>query len=161
MRTIGRCVAVVLVFGLSAGCGAQRLKPRGQLKKDGQPYLAGEGEAVHIALFPKSQDGPAPEAKGPDGTASEVNGSHPAQYDPKDGSFRVLGADGDGIPPGKYRVTVQITKNRKDLLGGRFGPENSPFIQEITNSKNEIVLDLGQAGQADAAKQPPPNGRRR
>jgi hypothetical protein len=128
-------LTVALILGLLTGCGTQRSKPRGQLTKGGQPYLAREGEVVHISLFPLNADGSATE-----GTA------HPAQYDPQTGAFQVPGPDGDGIAPGKYRLTVQLTKNRTDLLQGKAGVSNSPFVFDVT-ADSELKAELDQLGQ--------------
>ena len=78
----------------------------------------------------------------------------------EDGSFDVPGVDGDGIPPGKYRVALILRPGRdrsekaqdpkakkadpdKDYLNGEFGPENSPIVREITRPR-PLVIDLNQ-----------------
>src|SRR5262249_34418927 len=79
-----------------------------------------------------------------------------AKVDFKTGAFEVLGPKGKGIKPGKYRIAVQQTDNSPeamakvggvppiagvDLLGGRYGESNSPFIREIKGDET-INLDL-------------------
>jgi hypothetical protein len=123
--------AIVLVFVclLAAGCGSGNLKPQGRLLKKGAPYVPAEGETVHLAFFPDDEDQPD-------------RGSYPAEMNREDGTFRVLGTDGRGLPPGKYRATVQIMKNRKDILQGAYGRTRSPFSIDLTSATGEITLDL-------------------
>jgi len=58
------------------------------------------------------------------------------------GSFKVTGKDGKGLPPGKYRVTVEHLKKKEDLFKGAFSGKRTPIVREVTNSSNEIVIDL-------------------
>ncbi len=86
-----------------------------------------------------------------------------ADYDPRDGSFKVPGREGRGITPGKYRIVVVATlrreqrdilnKNSKprrgevrigndtNLLEGQFGENTSPFVRELTTSTT-LTLDM-------------------
>lgn len=63
-----------------------------------------------------------------------------------DSTFTVEGKTGQGIPPGKYRVSIQqmvpggpaaITE-----MNERFSDEKSPIIVEIVDSKTPVVIDL-------------------
>jgi hypothetical protein len=123
-----RLLFVFLSLVLLSGCSG-RLKPRGRLLVNGDPFRPGEGEIVRVALFSTE--------------AGKDEGSHPAEYRREDGTFQVPGRGGRGVPPGKYRFTVQVLKNRKDRLKGRFGPANSPFVREVSTRSEEIILDLG------------------
>ncbi len=60
----------------------------------------------------------------------------------KDGSFEVAGKDGKGLPPGKYRVTLEHLKQKQDLFNGAFNGANTPIVREVTDSSKEIVIDL-------------------
>ncbi len=61
--------------------------------------------------------------------------SHPAGLRP-DGSFTLAGYNRQGIPPGKYRVSLSVRfadpdHPRIDLR--KFGPGNSPWVVEVSN----------------------------
>ncbi len=86
-----------------------------------------------------------------------------ANYDARDGSFTVPGREGNGIPPGKYRIALvetylretvdQIKKASKpprgqksldkeaNLLEASFGESTSPFVRDLKTSTN-LTLDM-------------------
>jgi hypothetical protein len=70
----------------------------------------------------------------------------PAIVNPNDGSFTVSGADGKGIKPGVYKiaVTANAGPGTADLLGGRFGPDNTPIEREVRPG-DEVVIDVAKA----------------
>jgi hypothetical protein len=83
-----------------------------------------------------------------------------AVFKSEDGTFAVPGPDGQGIPPGKYRVSLtqeltreavdkkneNVKRNQKlfdrdtDMLNGQFGG-NSPIVREIKDS-TEVAIEL-------------------
>src|SRR4051812_11222739 len=84
-----------LILLAVAGCsGGDTVRVTGQLLKDGKPYTA------NLA-------GKEPETFGVDlvGTINERKYLFSASMS-SDGSFRVDGPDGRGIPKGQYRITV-------------------------------------------------------
>jgi hypothetical protein len=121
---------VVLLLVLAAGCGPPRVKAKGRLVNNGEPYRVEETDIVHMAFTPT------------EGSAGH-EGNYVAEFNRKDSTFQVLGKEGRGLPPGKYRITVQVNRNRKDILKGAFGADKSPFVQDITDAGSEIVLDVG------------------
>jgi hypothetical protein len=121
---------MVLVSFLVAGCGSSRVKVSGRLTKGGVPYVPGNNEMVRLVFSPL------------DPQASESRGSYLANFNREDGTFKVVGTDGKGIPPGQYRIAIRVLKNRKDLLKGAFEAKKSPFVREVTSSTKEISLDL-------------------
>ena len=135
MARLRHAGAWLLLLVLAAGCGS-RLTPSGRLLKNGDPYVPADGETVHLSLI-RVQEGAAP-AEG----AGESAGSYVANFNRETGTFRVTGADGRGLPKGKYRVVVQIMKNKKDMLRGAFGAQNSPLVREITGKADELDVDL-------------------
>jgi hypothetical protein len=137
-------VAIICLW--AAGCGSGLLKPQGRLVKKGAPLVPGDGEAIHVAFYP-------------DGEQTD-QGAYPAKFNNQDGTFRVLGVDGRGLPPGTYRATVQIMKKRKDVLEGAFGKNRSPFSIDITPASGEITLDLDTPPLAPAQTQRRENRRR-
>src|SRR3954453_21126026 len=110
--------AAVLLALAASGCGgAPRLTTKGRLVKDGQPFAPGEGEIVGVIFVPLPADGGGP------------RNYYAAMYNPEEGPFQASGPDRKGVPPGRYRVTVEVLKNKKDLLHGAFNDdEKSPFM---------------------------------
>ena len=124
---------VILTLCLAGGCGKTMLRPKGRVVKGGAPFLAKEGEFVRVTFLPifsAATKGPA------DAYAAEV--------DQETSEFIVSGKDGRGLPPGKYRVGIELDKHRSDLLKGKFGQDKSPFVFDIDTSTKELVLDLDQ-----------------
>ena len=128
-------IAVCLFIGLLAlGCdGSSRIKAKGSILKDGQPFRTGEGEGLRIVFAPL--DPPA-------GTQYD---SFAAVYDPDDGSFEVVGKDGSGLPRGKYRISLQLMSKKEDLWSGKLIGKKSPFTCEVTAATDRVVIDLDQA----------------
>jgi hypothetical protein len=144
-----RCVLPCLLIGLLAiGCGSSFIKAKGRVVKGGEPFHLGEGEALRIILAPLD----APED-------SHHYDSYAAEFHPDDGTFLVKGKDGNGLPPGKYRVGLELLKKKEDQFQGRFMGRKSPLTCEVTTAANELVVDLDQAsaeqktdGKAERAK---------
>jgi len=123
------------------------LKPTGRVVKSQAPLQTGPGEVMHITFVP---------AVG--GETSFT--SYPALYDAETGEFRVTGRNGRGLPPGEYRVTLQLVKERKDVFAGRFNARQTPFRFELTSSSSDLVIDLDQAGEAPAPATAPERRKR-
>jgi hypothetical protein len=122
---------IVLIGLCTLGCsGPSTIKANGRVLKGGTPFKLGEGEGLRIFFVPLEPTGP-----GYDSYAAEFH---------KDGTFQVKGKDGRGLPPGKYRVTLQLMKNKEDQFAGRFMGEKSPFLCEVRNASDEVVVDLDQ-----------------
>jgi hypothetical protein len=119
-----RRALTLTVFGLCiviAGCGDGRLRTKGQLLKDGQPFIPPEGEYLEITFVPILPDGkPAPDY-------------YYAEVDQATGTFR---------PAGKYRVAVELMKKKRDQFGGKFDTIRSPFVFDVDSLTKEIVIDL-------------------
>jgi hypothetical protein len=112
---------------LLAGCGQSGLKPRGQLLNDGLPFVPGQGQFVQVSFVSVSDEG-------------KETGTYLAGFDP--GISRFVVNNTRPMPPGKYRISVQVMKQRKDLLNGRVGPLTSPFVFDIQTGDEEIKVDL-------------------
>ncbi len=130
-----RLLACLVLAAMATGCGDGRFVASGRLTKNGEPYVVPENETVHLALV-RVQDGT------PSGNSGDSFGTYVALFDKQSGTFRVTGADGKGLPPGKYRVTLEVLKNKKDVLKGAFGIDNSPLVREVTGKADELNLDL-------------------
>ena len=127
-----RFILIATAIGLliAAGCGDGRLRTQGRVVRGGKPLVVGEGEHLQVRFVPIPADGKPP------------SDYYFAETDQAAATFRPLGKDGGGMPPGKYRVAVEVTKNKKDQLGGRFDAEKSPFVFDVDANTSEIVIDL-------------------
>ena len=131
MRIVRLSVVAIVVATIAAGCGsANTIKVKGRLVKGGQPYIIKEKEGLRIFFEPEDAG-----EKGSD--------SYSAQYDRADGTFHVTGKDGAGMPPGNYRILLELRLNREDQFKGAFG-KNSPLTCTIDSSTRDIVIDLDQ-----------------
>jgi hypothetical protein len=124
------------VYGLIAlsavGCGNSGLiKAKGHVVKGGQPFVAGDGEGLRIFFDPVNI---------PQGTTRYD--SFAAEYHADDGTFEVQGKNGQGLPPGNYRISLQLMKHKEDLLKGSVMGKKSPFTCEVTGKEGDVVIDL-------------------
>jgi hypothetical protein len=127
-------IALVALFALAlAGCGNGKFNARGRVVKGGAPFTVPKDEYVRVTFYPQPPDSEA------------AHNTYVAAYKREDGTFTVVGADGTGLPPGKYRVAVEHEKKRKDLLKGKFDAEKSPFVLDVQPGGGEIILDLDKA----------------
>jgi hypothetical protein len=132
MRITLSLLLVVAVGLPAAGCGDPvKYQTRGRVLKNGEPFHPPGDDTLRVTLMPISEDG------------SRARDWYVASYYLEDGTFRVRGNDGKGMPPGKYRVLVEQIRNRNDVLKGAFFAEKSPFVREIRNGSDEITIDLG------------------
>ena len=125
------------LFGLCiflTGCGDGRLRTKGQLLKGGQPFIPPEGEFIEITFVPIPPDG------------KPATNYYYAEVDQKTGTFRPAGRDYKGMPPGKYRVAVELMKKKKDQFGSKFDQVKSPFVFDVDDRTKEIVIDLDKPG---------------
>jgi hypothetical protein len=120
---------LVLIALVLCGCGGDgRFKARGRIVKNGTPFQLGESEGMRIVFAPVE-------------AAETTYESYVAVFN-KDGSFQVTGKDGKGMPPGKYRISLEHLKKKEDLFNGVFAGSRSPFVREVTDGSQEIVIDL-------------------
>jgi hypothetical protein len=116
---------------LAAGCGGDgKLRTRGRVLKGGQPLLPKENESVRVTFVPILPDGKPPADH------------YFAEFNPADATFQSAGKDKKGMPPGKYRVAVEYKRQKRDVLGGAFDEDRSPFVFDVDPRTPEIVIDL-------------------
>jgi hypothetical protein len=141
MSRYSACAIALLVAILLSGCGGSgKFQARGRVVKGGAPLTLPEQEYLRIVFHPVVPEG------------ERARNTYVAVYKNNDGSFQVVGPDGKGLPPGKYRVAIEHEAKRKDLLRGALDAENSPFVFDVSRDTGEIVIDLDKA----AGKGPPP-----
>jgi hypothetical protein len=134
MYTKSRFSACLLACLLASGCGdSGYVKAKGHVIKGGQPYITEEGVGVRIAFAPIETEGTKYD-------------SYAAAYNPDDGSFFVMGKQDKGLPPGNYRVSIELMQKREDLLGGKLLGAKSPLTLVVDPSgNNDLVIDLDKA----------------
>jgi hypothetical protein len=127
------CLLAALAVGLLAvGCssGPPRFQTRGRVLKDGQPFHPPGDDVIRVTLMPITEDG---------GRAADW---YVANFNREDATFRVVGKDGRGVPPGKYRVGVEQVHDRDDVFKGAYFGDKSPYVREIHSAADEITIDL-------------------
>jgi hypothetical protein len=111
-----RWLLAAICLGLIVGCSRNgKLNVTGKVLKGGAPLTVPDDEYVRVTFFPVTTNGSPPK------------NTYAASYNNNNGTFRATGADGQGIPPGKYRVAVEHEKNRRDLFKGVYDGDRSPF----------------------------------
>ncbi len=162
MPRIRPCPELLLALILLPGCGqgGRTVWVTGKLIEGGAKYETPANQRITITFV-------ASEIQ--DGQGKLVASTEPymALYDPTDGSFKVPGRDGSGIPPGKYRVAITSKMDRealntaspkgkrrsmdrdKDCLDNKFGVTTSPIIREIRGSA-DLTIDLDKPTEGSA-----------
>jgi hypothetical protein len=133
-------MAIVIAIA-AVGCNSSKtIKVKGRMVKDGQPYIIGEKEGLRIFFAPETA---------PEGSYD----TYSALYDRSDGTFRVTGKDGEGMPAGNYKIALELRLNRDDVFRGAFSPGKSPLSCTIDSSNKDIVIDLDQKKAYSAGSQ--------
>ena len=129
-------MAILVVAYSPSGCGVSKgpklLQAKGQVVKDGEDFIpdADEGEGLQVCFIPIAPD------------LSPPKNWYAAKVDQSTGHFVASGGEGKGMPKGKYRVMVELRKNRKDVLGGKFDALNSPYVFDIDEKSEMMVVDI-------------------
>jgi hypothetical protein len=134
---------IALTLLLLAGCGGKKTVPlKGKLVLP-QGFTVAQNDSVQIVFVP---EGAAP---GP-GNPQPV-----AVYNPSDSTFVVTAGKASGVPPGRYKIAVQITgypggadaQRAKVLEGinGAYDQKASKMTYEVApEGEQSITIDLGQ-----------------
>src|SRR5262245_4510848 len=131
------CFALVVVALFAAGCGgAKAVKVEGKLVKSGQPYTLTEGGSLNLSFHSKGMTG--------EGMV------YPARVNATDGSFVLDGPEGRGIPPGRYKITLNRTTESSDpasLVKLYQSNKQFTFINgkecEVTDESDKVTIDIG------------------
>ena len=122
------CATLLAVTGCDSG---EKLLPlQGRLLKSGEKFEAGPDELIQITFVPIMADGQPPR----DHYYANVNDAK--------GTFAAAGKTGKGMPAGKYRVALELMRKKKDVYKGKYDPDRSPYVFDITASTKEIVIDV-------------------
>lgn len=119
----------VFSLGLACGCKPKQtlVKAKGKVLVAGQPYDPAADEELMIILYPMVEEG-------------EVNNTYPGVTNPN-GTFYVPGIGGEGVPPGKYRVSVEAMGgggNKRLKVARSLVGRNSTFVCELDVGKEQI-----------------------
>lgn len=129
LRFLSMSLALVVV-AVGCGKGDLLLRTNGRVLKGGEAFVPGTDENLRIIFVPITPDGSPPK------------NHYIADVDQAKGTFTPSGGNHLGMPEGKYRVAVELRKQRKDQFDGRFDEEKSPFVVEVSRKTPEIVIDL-------------------
>jgi hypothetical protein len=110
------CLSLCAFVPSCSSSGSKLLKVTGTLKDNGRPFKA-DTLMVQIVFVPVVD-------------AGKAHDSYPAVFKRADSSFEVAGKTGQGIEPGKYRVSV------------KYGTNSLQTVLEVTSSKEPLVLDV-------------------
>ena len=126
------CPSLLVAFGvvLIAGCGEGHMNTKGRIMKGGAAFTVPEDDFVRVTFIPVMENGQNPLT------------CYIAEYNNKEGTFKVLGPDLTGIPKGKYRITVAHERKKTDLFKGAYDIGTTPFVFDITSNTQDIVIDL-------------------
>ena len=114
--------AAVLSVLLASGCGGGTplQVARGQILVDGKNYQVGTREQLLVVFYPDVES---------------PNTTYPAEVKP-DGSFQTMGREGQGIPPGKYRVSISSPYGGGSAtIPPELGLPTSPIVREVIQGK--------------------------
>ena len=153
------CSLILLIVSLTViGCSSSTdVLITGNLMKGGEKLTPPEGRQIGVTFYLVSSDDTSK-------NAPPVGEPYQAMYDPTDGTFKVPGRDGYGVPPGKYRIAIsqKLTRDaldktpkakkaqrgtapsitrETDFFESSFGSESSKIVREFTSSQN-VTIDL-------------------
>ena len=114
MRYLWPSLLAAFCVVLATGCGNGRMNTRGRIVKGGSPFTVPEDDFVRVTFIPVMENGQNPVT------------CYIAEYNNKEGTFKVLGPDLRGIPKGKYRITVAHERKKTDLFKGAYDIGKTP-----------------------------------
>ncbi len=131
------CFALLCITLLSfSGCGGSGdVTVSGTLGQNGQIYKPEPSEQVMI-VFGEEKDG-------------KLTGKSFTTRLAADGSYKIIGPDNKGIPPGKYRVGIMSNpevpvpgQKIEEKFQGAFAPATSPIVVEVSSAKSTVPLEI-------------------
>jgi len=133
--------ALFTLLGLAAaatlGCGctssSKLVKAKGQLTIKGQPLKVDPKAGVTIAFIPVVE-------KGGDSTRLI------ASFVREDSTFTVPGTDGNGIPEGKYRISIDLMvmppTQEVQRINEMFNSKDTKIVRDVKSGDETIVIDV-------------------
>jgi hypothetical protein len=130
MRFIRSLLLVALFASLAFGCHKSGVfNAKGRIVKGGQPFHLADGQSLRLSFAPTKVEG------------SRYD-SYAGSFDPDDGTFEVVGKDGQGLPAGTYNVGIQLMQGKEDQLRGRLMGPKSGITLEVAAGAKDLVIDL-------------------
>jgi hypothetical protein len=133
MRYALNCLLILGITGAIAGCGNNDglLRTRGFVVRGDEGFVTPEGQHLQIQFVPIPKNGKPP------------NMYYAAEVNQDTGEFRPVGPMLKGMPPGKYRVALELLdEKKKDVFDGKFDTEQSPFVFDVEDETDEMIVDL-------------------
>jgi hypothetical protein len=128
-----RLLSISLISVVLPGCSGGTTVVRGKLVMDGTPYQLAANEQVLLSFETIA---------GPERSFAGLVKA--------DGSFTVVGIDGNGVPPGRYRITIRSLQygagaepDSGDKFEGLFSDRDSPLTCEVKRGA-PVTIDLAQ-----------------
>lgn len=133
---------MVAVLSTVAGCGGppeKLVSVRGKVVKSGVPFKPKGDPKLPL---PPGDAGLTISFTHIDGPRTGQD--EPGTFDPTDASFEMIGIEGKGIPPGKYKVVVRIgTGGQPDPLKDKSARGSSKLEVTVPDSGLiDLVIDL-------------------
>lgn len=125
-----RFIVLTCATLLFAGCAeSSGVKLAGKLVKAGKGYILPAEDTLNLSF--------------------EGKNLYPATFNPADGTFTVAGPKGTGIPPGKYKISLNRTPGSNDPaslskstdLNAEFSKVDGKEV-EINSGMTSITIDL-------------------
>lgn len=119
--------AVLTTVVLLSGCAGGTVRPSGKILRNGQPVQLSDKGVIVLNFLPESGD--------------KLGVTYAADTKP-DGTFTITGPERKGIPPGKYKVAVELYDPypTTDLLKGKYAPGATTLTAEV--GSGEVVVDV-------------------
>jgi hypothetical protein len=133
MRTLCQCSLVLAVAAAAAGCADDEglIRTECRVVKGGKAFVTPDDHYLQIQFVPIPEDGKPP------------NMFYAAEVDQETGVFRPAGPMKKGMPPGKYQIALELfNSKKKDVFEGKFDAEQSPYIFDIEDENEDVVIDL-------------------
>jgi len=137
--------AATVILVASTGCRDRgpraaegKVIPKGRVLKNGLPIKAGESGKTNLPPGDPGLQVIFVKLGGAD-AGTEYN----ARVIPEPaGSFELIGAEGKGIPPGRYRIMIILAPyGSDDEFKGKYGRQNSKIEVEVKEGE-DVVIDL-------------------
>jgi len=139
-------VIPVFLLGCGGGKEADLVVVKGRLVDKGQPFAL---DANKVPL-PKGAHGTPPGTSGSSALqvifiSGDTKEQFPASTNADAGTFEVLGYEGKGIKPGRYKIAVVgrigISPDTPDYFKGLFTPEKTQILRDV-KAGEEVVIDI-------------------
>ena len=128
-RSLPLCLVCLICVAL-VGC-KNKVSPSGKVTRDGKDFKLSDKGMFIISFFAEAD--------------KEMKNPLQAETKP-DGTFTLIGKDRKGVPPGKYRASVQAFDpyggpDKKDVLDGKFsGAWDKLVAVDVGSGEVEIKL---------------------